>query len=410
MQIIRLNLRAFRNLNDIQFEPDAGFNVIHGQNAQGKTNLLEGIFLIAALKSFRGARNGDLIQWGTDLAELEAVVERRGVTRTLRVVVERSGRSVWLDGKRVQRIGEYFGHVNVVLFVPEDLAITKGEPALRRRFLDRAVFNTDAGYIDLVREYDGALRNRNAILREAIGSPSMEVLGAFDAPLARLAAKVVERRTAFLEGFLPHFRAAFRGITSEDVDVGLRYRSTCWGPSDADDEERTNEEDDSATDLVQGVRARLLRALPTDLNRSYTSVGPHMDDLVATLDGRPVRRFASQGQHRAFVLALKVAEIDYLQEVCGFRPVLLLDDVSSELDAVRGERFLRLIEARGGQVFVTTTRRELVGLTVRTRHWHMAQGALSGSPQAEDAIEPAPTQEEVARATTDEPDEEHDNG
>jgi DNA replication and repair protein RecF len=386
MRIVRLYLRHYRNLAETLIEPHERFNVVHGRNAQGKTNLLEAVYLLATLRSFRVARSGDLVAWGTEGAQVEAIVERRGVQRTYQVRIDREGRAAAVDGKRIDRLSQYFGDFNVVLFTPEDLAISKGDPGVRRRYLDRAVFNADPGHMELVREYDRALRSRNTLLRETGAGARVPhaaaMMAAFDEPLAELAARVVLRRRRYLEGLVPVLAEAHAAITGEPDDVGLRYRSSLDGgaggeaaarpelPPEAPDDERLAR-------LRRAAVRRLEESLETDRARGYTGVGPHMDDLVATLDGRSLRRFGSQGQHRTFVLALKLAEIAYLHHVAGFRPILLLDDVSSELDVGRGGRFMELVQERGGQVFVTTTDPRHVVIARDVAVWQIVAGAVT---------------------------------
>ena len=373
MRIARLHVSCFRNLKESVLDPHERFNVFEGRNAQGKTNLLEAVYLLASLKSFRPARNRELIRRDEMTGTLEGVVERRGVERTLAVQIERSGRAATIDGKRIQRLSEYFGHFNVVLFTPEDLAITKGEPGGRRRFLDRAVFNADASHMDLLRDYGLALRNRNALLREGAGRRHPEMLLAFDEPLCQLAARVVRRRRRYLTGLAGNFRRLFATIDGEERDVVVRYRCTLQDEGEGAGPDEENE----IRELAARMRERLQETLATDIARSYTSVGPHMDELVATIDGQPLRRFGSQGQHRTFVLALKVAEVAYLHELLGFHPILLLDDVSSELDAGRRERLLDLVGREAGQVFFTTTDRRYLPIAERVSVWRIEDGEVS---------------------------------
>lgn len=379
MRIVRLHLRHYRNLKETLVEPQRRFNVIHGRNAQGKTNLLEAVFLLATLKTFRNARSGDLVAWGAEAAEAEAVVERRGVQRTFQVRVDHAGRAASVDGKRIERLSQYFGHFNVVLFTPEDLAISKGDPATRRRYLDRAVFNADPGHVDLLRDYEKALRSRNALLREgARGAHAAAMMAAFDGPLVDLGVRVVARRRRYLEGLLPKLNEALAAITGEAHRVGLRYRSSLESGAPAAPLPGAEVSEEERLEALRRLAARRLEeTLETDRARGYTAVGPHMDDLVATLDGHSLRRFGSQGQHRTFVLALKIAEIGYLEQVAGFRPILLLDDVSSELDVGRGARFLDLVQERGGQVFVTTTDRRHLTIVADVAVWHIEDGVVT---------------------------------
>ncbi len=376
MRVVRIHLENFRNIQSCVLDPEPGFNVIHGRNGQGKTNLLEAIYLVATLKSFRAARNRDLVHWESRQSLCEAMVERRSVQRCFRVLVDGGGRSAEVDDKRIRKLGDYFGHFNVVLFTPEDLEVTKGEPGVRRRYVDRAVFNTDERHVELLREYEQALRSRNALIRETNGAHlDRALLAAFDEPLAQLAARVVAARLRMLEGLREPFAEILSELNGEAMDVQFRYRSSVGSVESVLADGMSWEEG-----LAEATRSKLKDSVSTDQARGYTGVGPHMDDIVATVDGHPLRRFGSQGQHRAFVLSLKLAEVTLLERLRGFRPILLLDDVSSELDEERGRRFMAMVEQRAGQVFVTTTDVRHTRIQAPFRAWHLREGEVTIHP------------------------------
>jgi DNA replication and repair protein RecF len=333
-----------RNLEPLVLEPAPRFNVFHGDNGQGKTNLLEAVYVIAALRSFRTSKLADLIRFGEPNARLAARVDRAGLERVYEVVVEPKSRQVRLDGKAVRPLAKYFGAFNVVLFAPEDLQLPRGAPSERRRFLDRAVFNRRGDYMPLAQDYEKVLRSRNALLREmAEGRRDVDLLEVYDQQLAQLAAKIASARLAYVDELRARFQGAFDAITRSGIPVDIAYRT----PPEivaASAGERT------------AVYARLIAASRgADLARGASNVGPHRDDLELQLDARDAGAFASQGQLRALVLAWKTAEMDLLATVHGEDPILLLDDVSSELDPHRNEYLFDFLGRRTNQCFITTT-------------------------------------------------------
>jgi DNA replication and repair protein RecF len=348
VQIRALELSGVRNLAPLRLAPSPRFNVFHGDNGQGKTNLLETIYVVGALRSFRTARLAELIAFGAAEASISARLVRGGLERVYEVGIAPKARRVRLDGKAVRPVSRYFGDFNVVLFAPEDLQVPRGTPADRRRFLDRAVFNRRAAHLQVAQDYDKALRSRNAILREiAEGRRALrsaeDLFAAFDIQIAGLGAQVIAARRHFLDELAPRFAAAFESITQTGITVGLRYQ--CTVPLDGCDEPA----------LTGALAAALADSQRRDLARGATSVGPHRDDLAFDFDGREASAFASQGQLRALVLAWKTAEMDLLAATHGEAPILLLDDVSSELDETRNAYLFEFLRSRVQQCFITTT-------------------------------------------------------
>jgi DNA replication and repair protein RecF len=348
VRVLALEARGVRNLAPLLLEPSPRFNVFHGDNGQGKTNLLEALYTVAALRSFRTARLADLIQFGEASARLAARVERARVERVYEVVIEPRGRRVRLDGKAVRPLARYFGSFNVVLFAPEDLQLPRGAPADRRRFLDRAVLNRRGDYMPLAQDYDKVLRSRNALLRElAEGrrptSAAGELLAVYDQQLGGLAARIATARLSYVDELRARFQAAFESISRTGIPVDLAYRTA-----------------PEIAAAGAGERAAVYQALLAagrahDLARGATSAGPHRDDLAFDFGGHDAGAFASQGQLRALMLAWKTAEMDLLTEVHGEEPILLLDDVSSELDPLRNQHLFEFLATRTHQCFITTT-------------------------------------------------------
>ncbi len=349
MRLLSLHLKDFRNVAAAEIAASPRATVLVGPNGQGKTNLLEALFLLSTLKPLRAARLAELVRFGADSARVEGDFDGPGGVRRVKVELGPTGRTAFLDSKPIastDRLEEYFEGKAAVCFSPDDLLLVKGGPEPRRRFLDRAAFNRWPAVLEEAREYVRALRSRNAALRS--GAPEVEE--SFREPLVRAGARLVARRQALVDELGPRMGAAFREISGpESPAAALAYRPAAGMPAKAPEEEL-------AARLAEVLRLRLAR----DREKGYTSAGPHMDDLTLALGGRAARVYGSQGQQRALVLALKIAEIENLREQAGRPPLLLLDDVSSELDPEKNGYLLRYLSALPGQAFLTTTDRRLI--------------------------------------------------
>ncbi len=319
--------------------------MLAGENGQGKTNILEAIYAVCTLRSFRTRRLADLIAFGQEEARLAAEVDRGGSVRTYELAIRPAGRVARLDGKAVRPTSRYFGGFQVVLFAPEDLAVPRGSPGERRAFLDRAVFQRAPEYLGEAQSYDKVLKNRNALLRALRERQSRDytLLEVYDQQLSELGARRMVRRAHLLDEIAPRFRRAFEAIARIDLAADLAYAPSLEG--------FTRDESRVAGALTEA----LARSRAQDIARAATSVGPHRDDLELTLGGQAAGAFASQGQLRAMVLAWKTAELDLLEDAHGEPPILLLDDVSSELDPRRNEYLFEFLRVKRNQCFVSTT-------------------------------------------------------
>lgn len=343
MRLLRARIRHFRNLESVELEPGRGATVLVGPNGQGKTNTLEALYYVATLRPLRATRVSELIRFGAPGgADVAATFELSGGPREFAVHVLGSDREISVDGKALSRVDDYVGQVSVVAFTPDDLTLVKGSPDERRRFLDRAIFGRWPGYLRESRDYQRALKARNRILREG-GSAALRE--AFDVQLARLGARVWVRRRAIVAELEPHVRRAFESVGRTGTSLETTYRSAAveWNESIG--------EGDLERLLLEALESRL----SIDQERRFTSVGPHADDLSVTLGGRLARTYASQGQQRAIVLALKIGEIENLRANLGQAPLLLLDDVSSELDPERNGLLMQYLKSLHAQVVMTTT-------------------------------------------------------
>ena len=312
---------------------------------------------MATLRSFRDARVSRLLREGQPAARIEGRVRSAAGTRTLSWQWADGSRKLALDGVNASTLGEWFAAVRAVLFCPEHLSVVRGEPEERRRFLDRAVFTARPGHLDLVRDYRRVVSQKVALLR-AGGVRSGE-LDAWDSRLVALGARVAVRRWEMVQELLDPFQLAYREMTGGGRErVALRVRSAGGEP-------------DGEAAVAARLTAALGRSRPDELRVGRSLVGPHRDDLSVEIEGRSARRFASQGQARTAVLALKLAELEAARRR-GEAPLFLLDDLTSELDRGRRERLVTLLSAMDNQVWVTTTDPAYLGplpdaMTVRAR-------------------------------------------
>jgi DNA replication and repair protein RecF len=333
VHLARLRLRDFRNYArlDVNFEP--GFHVLIGGNAQGKTNILEAIYLLATLRSFRGVGGAPMIRHGAKGYFVGATVVGQG-SHEIKAYWAPRERNLNLDGRPVRRLGDYLGTLRAVVFCTEDLQLIKGSPRVRRRFLDLLLSQTQPGYLALLLRYTEALRSRNALLKQA--RVDEDALAGFTQQVVMLGVQLMDARRGTVPKISPLVRLAHRRIASDDEELRLEY----W-PS---------VKSDFAVELAQArARERSLR---------MTVLGPHRDDLSLHLDGKDAAQFSSEGQKRTLAIALKMAQAEYLTGLHGSAPVLLIDDVMGELDAKRRAGFLPLLTAAdrtGGQVFMTCT-------------------------------------------------------
>jgi len=341
MILENLKLRCYRNLTEADIAWNEHFNVIYGQNAQGKTNLLEAIYLLGHLKSFRGARGNELINHAEETAWIGAIVTLGGVNHRLEIGLQKNGRNPRVDGKTVQKLSHFLGYFRTVLFTPEELSNIKGFPAGRRALLDRAILQTDPAYLDRVQEYDRILRQRNQLLKQQADDLQ---LAPWTEALVRTGSRIRHDRQTYLKRFLPRFCHVYREISGGDESAGLNYSI----------------EHLSISDLTAHLAAALERLVSREKKLGLTLAGPHRDDLDFVVDGRPLRAFGSQGQQRCFLLAFKAAQVMDLEERFKEPPVLLLDDLASELDSRRQEGFFNFLLNRRGQVFLTSAQTPLL--------------------------------------------------
>ena len=371
-----LELRDFRNLSRVSLDLPRDGMVVIGDNGHGKTNHLEAVYYLQLLRSSRGARDVDLVRFGTTGFHVGAsatVGDDR--VRDVGVGFERQGRRkrVRIDGAESRRLSDALGSVPSVMFSPRDVELVAGAPSERRRFLDVVLALTSRRYLAALQSYRGALMRRNAALRDAARTGRGDArVGVWDAPLAEHGALLWRERVAWVTGAADRF-ARLCGAIGERAPVHMRYASALEVGSSLSPEGAALE--DVANSLAAAHEAN--RA--TDLRRGLTHAGPHRDDLALTLDGRDLRTFGSAGQQRTAAIALRMLEAGTLRERGGSEPLLLLDDPFAELDAVRAGSILGLLAGDGlGQTLLTVPRASDIPPELSTlERWRIDDGTLA---------------------------------
>ena len=354
MYLKRLHLRDFRNYRDRHVEFGAPKTILVGDNAQGKSNLLEGAALLSTLKSYRSASDRDLIREGTDVGRVWGLVERQIAPIELSVTLRRTGRrTVAVDRQGCRRQLDFLGIFNVVEFSSLDLELVRGSPESRRHWLDGLVVQLEPLYAHLLKQYERVLRQRNALLRKnrdsrfSIPPGTDSALPVLDVQLATLGTKVMRRRARAIERLTPIARAWHDAIGGGAEQLSIRYAANVSLPEPSPMWEKPEV-------LRQGFLELIQDKAIAEYHRGTTLVGPHRDEVALFINETPARQYGSQGQQRTLVLALKLAQLKLIEEVVGEPPVLLLDDVLAELDPNRQNQLLEAIEDRF-QTLITTT-------------------------------------------------------
>ena len=343
MELEQISLRDFRNVKEASVTFAPGTNVLIGENGQGKTNLLEAVYLFACGKSFRAAKNPDLVRHGEDFCDNRITARAGGDPFELRMRLKRAaGREILKNGVKLEKLSQFLGSFRVVLFCPEHLSLVKDGPARRRSFLDSAICQLKPFYASLLNEFFKTEAQRSAVLKAAQKRHlDRELLAVWDERLAAASVKIAFFRAEYVDALMRLAPAEYARISGGREEFSLKYQSCVY------------REGESREEAQDRYRKLLEENLPVDIRYGYTVRGVHHDDLTFALNAFPARIFASQGQQRSIVLALKLAEGVISREMGGQEPVYLLDDVLSELDENR--RRILTSNLTGRQVLFTGT-------------------------------------------------------
>ncbi|WP_106495683.1 DNA replication/repair protein RecF [Lentibacillus sp. Marseille-P4043] len=345
MHIQQLTLKNYRNYDHQDIKFDDKINLIIGENAQGKTNLMEAIYVLAFTKSHRTPREKELIQWDKEYAKIEGRIKKRNQSFPLEIVVSSKGKKAKLNRIEQQRLSDYIGALNVVMFAPEDLTLVKGAPQIRRRFIDMELGQIQPRYVYHLGQYQKVLKQRNYLLKQLQRNSTQDrtMLQVLTEQLIEHAATLLERRFVFLDLLRKWSGPIHYGISRELEQLEIKYCATIEVSEEANKEKIES----IYLDKFQEIQEK-------EIERGTTLVGPHRDDLTFLVNNKDVQTFGSQGQQRTTALSMKLAEIELIYNEVGEYPVLLLDDVLSELDDYRQSHLLNTIQGKV-QTFVSTT-------------------------------------------------------
>lgn len=340
MRIKQLALKNFRNYDLASFTFSDTTNVLIGKNAQGKTNLIEAIYLLSIAKSFRSKSNQEMVQFEKEYARIIGKIQTKSVSRELEMILFEKGKQAKINGVKCRKTSEFVGHFNVVVFTPDDLFLVKGSPKNRRRFMDIELSKISTVYLSYLNSYQHYLKERNQYLKKAsITNKKDDVyLSIVTEQMIDASLQIASRRQIFVERINQLAKVIYSKIAGVDEEIELKY--------------------DTFFDVKEVTKDALVALYQKDEERDYkfgiTNHGVHKDDLIVLLNGKDASQFASQGQQRSIVLALKIALLQYIYQEIGEYPVLLLDDVLSELDTSRQNLLLNLV-SDDIQTFITTT-------------------------------------------------------
>lgn len=336
MHIKEIELKNFRNYIEERISFSENVNIFLGSNAQGKTNLLEGIYLNAFGRSFKNARDRELIRFGEDYCRVRTVFEADDEEKTTEILIHKDGKKgIKADGVELKKTSELLERMFIIVFSPEDLKIVKDEPERRRRFIDRELCQISSGYLSDINNYKKVLKQRNTYLKEDDVDASL--LDVWDEQMALFGSRVIKKRKIFIDRASQIGGEIHSSITGNKEKLDLKYEPNVYFEENPE----------------EGFYKTLAEHRNEDIRNRTTGRGPHRDDIRISSNGIDLRRFGSQGQQRTAALSLKLSEIKIIEEEKEEKPILLLDDVLSELD---NERQIYLINSLGeNQMFITTT-------------------------------------------------------
>ncbi len=354
MQIKRMVLKNFRNIGSAELQPGSQINFLLGDNAQGKTNLVEAIYATAMLKSFRTRNSAEFIQDGEEQAVIGIELLNDQVSNRLNLVFTKNAKQLTINGKK-PATNNYYQYINVIIFHPDEVNYISSYPAFRRNLLDRSIFYTDFNYIETYRNYTKCLKQRNAFLKS--GSSGVDC---WQEQLLGYGATIIQQRLKYIDRINEILKTgAFDKNCSETYALSYSRQLS----------------DRSAIDGF--LSAEFMKKKSREQLLGYTLVGPHRDDILFTINGKSASSYASQGQKRSLVISYKTAQILDYQQVHGDYPILILDDMTSELDSSRKNLLLENLLENSGQVFITSTDFKSINNSEQLKRFRVQQGEIS---------------------------------
>jgi len=354
MYLERVLCRNFRNFEELMIDLNPNLNIFLGANGQGKTNFLESIYLMATANSHRSSITSEMISWDQEKALVQLLLSRREGKIKLAMRLDKSGRQVEINDNPLDKVKELLGYLNAVLFSPEDLKLVKEGPSHRREFIDLEISQVSRYYNHLLSKYDHILKQRNNLLKSIRDGKSSdrEMLSVWDEQIAAVGSKIILKRIEVINKLKILARLSQRKITEGRENLELEYDISLNNFS-----EKLGE-----AELRELFIDSLIAKRDQEISRGYTVIGPHRDDIILKVNEMDLRKYGSQGQQRTAALSLKLAELEFMKSETGEYPVLLLDDVFSELDGLRRKALINIIADKIQTIITATDGENLSGL------------------------------------------------
>jgi DNA replication and repair protein RecF len=324
MIIKSIELADYRNYEYLDLQFDKGTNILYGDNAQGKTNILEAIYVAATTKSHKGSKDQEIVRFNKEEAHIRTYLEKEGIETKVDMHLRKTkSKGIAIDGQRIKKAADLLGLCNVVFFSPEDLGIIKNGPAERRRFVDMELCQLDNFYLYNLNQYNKIVNQRNKLLKDMYQNPDLkETLNIWDMQLASFGSKIIEKRRAFVDQLNEIIYDIHKKLSGDKEELRIQYEPNVE---------------------IEEFEQKLRLSQDRDIKMKMTSVGPHRDDFSFLVGDVDIRKYGSQGQQRTAALSLKLSEIELVKRITKDTPVLLLDDVLSELDSNRQNYLLNSI-------------------------------------------------------------------
>ena len=324
MIIKSLELDHYRNYEHLEIDFDEGINILYGNNAQGKTNILESIYYLGTTKSHKGSKDKDVIKFGNDEAHIRSYVVKNGIDYKIDMHLRSSkSKAIAINSNHIKKASDLLGIINIILFSPEDLSIIKNSPSDRRRFMDLELCQLDKVYLSNLTNYNKIVNQRNTLLKDIWNHPELkDTLDIWDNQLISLGSRIIERRLLFVNQLNDIINDIHKKLSGDTKDLEIQYIPNV---------------------SIKDYETQMIMNRDKDIRYKMTSVGPHRDDFIFMIEGIDVKKFGSQGQQRTVALSLKLSEIELVKNLTGNSPILLLDDVLSELDSNRQNYLLNSI-------------------------------------------------------------------
>lgn len=337
MFVKSIDLLNFRNYKNETINFSDGVNIVHGKNAQGKTNLVESLYLLSCAKSFKTSKDVEMILHGEKHATISANIQKDyGILNLKCELKNNENKNFYINNTKLSKISDIFGNLCIIFFSPDELCLVKGSPQDRRNFMDTDISQISSVYYEILNRFEKVLINRNKLLKTKDESKILQSIDIWDEQFAFYASKIVITRKKFISKILEPARNNLQYLTENKEELSLEY-------------DGVNGEDEK--EIRENILKSLKRTLKASIEVGFTLIGPQRDDIIIKINGQEVKNFGSQGQARSVVLALKLAELEIFEKELREKPVLVLDDVFSEIDAKRKQKLLQKIQ--GSQTIIT---------------------------------------------------------